>query len=50
MFGIGVSELIILLVVLLLGLAMLGGLFALVYFAVREGTRKSNDQGKTPET
>ena len=46
MFGIGISEMAILLVVLLAGLAMLGVLFAVVYFAVRAGTRRDNDQDR----
>jgi hypothetical protein len=50
MFGIGIAELMRLLVVLLTGLAMVGGLFAVIYFAVRAGTRRNNEQSKFPET
>jgi cation transporter-like permease len=49
MIGIGIFEIIILLVVLLFGLAGLGVLFAVVYFAVRAGTRRGNDPDRTSE-
>lgn len=49
MFGIGIAELAILLIILLVGLAMLAGLFAVVYFAVRAGTRRNGNQDRTSE-